>query len=308
MAGVMAVRIGRKLDFGRLSELQIAAFVLLMLAGCAAQAPPRTEFVPLQHVAANSSSGQAEHDAVYYPAGELDYFPSRAKFQRIVAKPSDGGTLDLQCMNDSCNELLVRSNGLKRMADGSFDLTQLDSRTLLVRDGQTKKTLGYWVLNDKGQLTFADTLDQAHAAESNGSTLKTVGRAALATVLIAGVLAGAAAAAAAAAPPINPEVVYIVPTPVVVNAPGPAPKPGHKERKGWMRKTPPEPIPANPHHPHIIAKAARDSCRSRRSRALVAENCYVIRISRISQCCWLRAVAFGQERKALTMMRRFRHQ
>lgn len=162
------------------------------------------------------TGGEQEHDAVFYPNGERDYYPNQQKPRREVMHPTGGGTLDLLCMNDDCNEVLLRTRGLKGINDGSLELTQIDTNIALVRDGITEKTLGYLAKNDVGHFVPAKTLEETQAAmhpvkddtstapEPSGSAtatagngtataLKTVGKVALGTLMVTALVAGALA-------------------------------------------------------------------------------------------------------------------
>jgi hypothetical protein len=176
----------------------MASVLALALIGCAAHARTnQTAFVPFTHVSANAAKGDAEHDAMFYRDGEADYYPNQRDPRRILMRPNTGGTLDILCLNETCNEFLVRTKGLKDTPDGSLDLTQIDPKIALVRDGDTEEFVGYLVANDKGQYVVAHTLDEARADETPHSALKTAGKIALMTMMIAALVVGAAAMGAA---------------------------------------------------------------------------------------------------------------
>jgi hypothetical protein len=195
----------------RLLETLMAGFLALTV-GCASSSMSKsstsTQFVPFQHVAA-LPTGEHEHDAVFYPDGERDFYPNQQEPRRAVMHPTAGGTLDLLCMNDDCTELLVRSAWLKDVQDGSFELVQIYQRIALVRDGVSEKNIGYLAQNEAGEYGVAHTLENAQAAahptesgtskalKSAGSGtakgLKIAGKIALGAVVVTAVVAGALA-------------------------------------------------------------------------------------------------------------------
>lgn len=178
------------------------ALLSALVAGCAVASksnpPPATQFVPFQHVAGNSN-GEQEHDAVFYPDGERDFYPSQQNPRRVRIHPTTGGTIDSLCMNDDCTEFVVRTQGLKDIKaacfmsvptkpvgaasesqpldvcglaaevegsqDGSFEYMPLDSRIALVRDGTTEKNVGYIADDERGNFVVMHTLEEAHAVE-----------------------------------------------------------------------------------------------------------------------------------------------
>jgi hypothetical protein len=175
------------------------------------QSASQTQFVPLQHIAA-AADGTQEHDALFYPDSERDFYPNQQHPHRAVMRPTAGGSLDLLCMNDDCNDLLVRTNGLKGINDGSLQLTEIDPKIFLIRDGTTQKNLGYLAQDSNGNFISAKTLaeaqsqagEQAVASQPAGestttATLKTVGKVALGALVVTALVAGALAEGAAQA-------------------------------------------------------------------------------------------------------------
>jgi hypothetical protein len=183
------------------------------------------------------TGGDKEHDAVFYPDGERDFYPNQQNPNHLAMRPSTGGRLDLICMNQDCTELLLRTSGLKSTDDMSVELVKVDSKISIIRDGVTEKQLGYLAENQDGKFVAVQTLEEAQAAErppesgtskalkSAGSgtakVLKTAGKIALGTLIVTAVVAGAVAEgmseARANAPATTP--VYLVPstTPTFTN-------------------------------------------------------------------------------------------
>jgi len=165
------------------------AAALVWAWGCAAHAAveqPR-QFVSFNHVAA---VGQTPgYDAVFYPRGEIDFYPNRDKPRRAVVH-RDGGIAEFACLNDACTDYTVGTSGIPGVADTSLELTEISKGLLLVRNGDNGATRGYLADAGKNQYRFFESLNQAQQAVNRGSgdgTGVKVGKVILEVVLVAAV-------------------------------------------------------------------------------------------------------------------------
>jgi len=142
----------------------ILRIALLFAAGCGRTATAPTQFLPMQHVAAVSGKRE-EHDAVFYPTAECDFYPDRETPHRATVHPISGGSANYLCVNDDCTDLILRTEGLAEARDMAIELTQLNPKIALIRGATSQRNLGYLVLNKKGAFVSTRTLEEAQAAE-----------------------------------------------------------------------------------------------------------------------------------------------
>jgi len=181
------------------------ATAVLWTSGCAAHAAsaPAQQFVAYNHVARVGRN--PGYDAMFYPHGEIDFYPNREKPRRAVVH-RDGGIAEFACLNDACTDYTVSTSAIPGVADTSLELTEISKGILLVRNGDNGATRGYLADAGKNQYRFVESLEQAQnivkGGVSDGTAVK-VGKvmlevvlvAAVATALVAVVVLGAAAGA-----------------------------------------------------------------------------------------------------------------
>jgi hypothetical protein len=99
------------------------------------------------------------------------------------------------CLSAGCQNSKLKIIGSSKMPDGIYVLAITDDPNIsMVRDSTGERTLGYLATNDHSKaVKYVQTIADATAFEHKGDTARKVGKAALYTLLIVGVVALVAA-------------------------------------------------------------------------------------------------------------------
>jgi hypothetical protein len=191
-----------------LERIRRAGAALLLIGavaatGCATQkAAPPAQFVQVMRV--TPPSGAPGYDAVFYPSGEVDYFPNREHPRRLIKHMGLHGTFEVACLSNECDDMVVRTTGVAGQADSVDEFTFLGPRIALIRDSYTGNVAGYLAVDSNGRSRRCETLEEAHKfahQQDLGPRLadigEQIGKDVLAVALIAALVVGVVAVAAA---------------------------------------------------------------------------------------------------------------
>jgi hypothetical protein len=177
--------------------------VAILLAGCFLLTACATQKVTPTTVHLESSKSEPEHDEIVTDEGVSDFYPNRTAPHEMVFIGKNGGTTGLTCLNSSCSQMLLKSNGSGLYPDGSYQLIKTDDpNVMMIRDVEGAKVLGYVAKNHGGEWKELPDLAQAQAYEHHGDTARTVGKVVVG-VLLVGLLVAVVGAAAAADANVN---------------------------------------------------------------------------------------------------------
>jgi hypothetical protein len=171
--------------------------------GCATQkAAAPAQFVQVMRV--KPPSGAPGYDAVFYPSGEIDYFPDREHPRRLIAHKGVHGTIEIACLSNDCSDMVVRTTGVAGKANSVDEYTFLGRQIALIRDSYTGNVAGYLAVDSKGRSRTCETLEEADTfahGQDLGPRLaqigEQIGKDVLAVAVIAAVVVGVVAVAAA---------------------------------------------------------------------------------------------------------------
>jgi hypothetical protein len=172
-------------------------------AGCATQpAAAPAQFVQVMRV--KPPSGAPGYDAVFYPSGEIDYFPNRDHPRRLIAHKGVHGTIEIACLSNDCSDSVVRTTDVPGEADSVDEYTFLDPRLALIRDSYSGNVAGYLAVDSHGRHRVCETLEEAERfahAQDLGPRLahlgEQIGKDVLAVAVVAALVVGVVAVAAA---------------------------------------------------------------------------------------------------------------
>ncbi len=196
---------------GRISRSGAALLLIgaVAAAGCATQrAAAPAQFVPFMRV--TPPAGAPGYDAVFFPSGEVDYFPNREHPRRLIAHKGVHGTIEIACLSNDCSDSVVRTTEVRGEADSVDEYTFLDPHLALIRDSYTGNVAGYLAVDSHGRSRVFETIEEAekfahahdlgprlaHIGEQIGKDVLAV---AVVAVLVVGVVAVAAAEGGAGA-------------------------------------------------------------------------------------------------------------